>query len=102
MSENACRDRAYLARFLEIVESAPDDPAAVDALIWIVTFGFHGRHFDRAIDILVERHVGRRKVGESAANLCRSASPSAEKLLHAVVANGRPASTDDLRNGNLT
>jgi hypothetical protein len=95
LSEKAWRDRAYLARFLEIAESAPDDPAAVDALIWIVTFGFHGRQFDRAIDILVERHVARRKVGEAAANLSGSASPSAEKLLRAVVANG----TDDTIKG---
>ena len=29
--------RSYIGRFLQIAESAPADPAAVDALIWIVT-----------------------------------------------------------------
>ena len=77
--------RRYLGRFLEIAESAPNDPAAVDALIWVVTFGFDGPEFSRAIDRLAQNHAERRKVGHAALTLADSVSPSAEKLLRAVI-----------------
>jgi RNA polymerase sigma factor (sigma-70 family) len=91
--ENSRRDRRDLGRFLEIAESAPNDPAAVDALLWVVQYGFHGPEFDRAVDLLVQHHIARRKVGLAVSS--GSASPSAEKLLRAVVEKG----TDDTIKG---
>ena len=61
--EKSWEPRCYIGRFLEIAESAPDDPAAADALIWVVKFGFDGPEFSRAIDRLVQNHVEKRKVG---------------------------------------
>ena len=50
--EKAWQPRPYLARFLAIAESAPNDPAAVDSLLWVVQFGSNGPEFARAIDQL--------------------------------------------------
>ncbi len=80
--------RKYLGRFLEIAESAPNDPAAVDALIWVINFGFNGPEFDRAIDRLAQNHAERRKVGLAASSLAHALSSSAEKLLRAVIEKG--------------
>jgi thiol-disulfide isomerase/thioredoxin len=75
--------KLYVGRFLEIAESDPADRAAIDAWIWIITFGFEGPEFERAIDRLAE-HADTIKVGR-AALAANEASPSSEKLLRAVV-----------------
>jgi RNA polymerase sigma factor (sigma-70 family) len=83
--EKSWQPRRYLGRFLAIAESAPDDPAAVDALLWVVQFGSNGPEFTRAIDQLVQNHAGRRKVGLAASSLVYAVSPSVEKLVRAVI-----------------
>ena len=50
-----------------------------------MTFGFDGPAYSGAIDRLAERHAGNIKVGHAAAGLSGKASPSAEKLLRAVI-----------------
>jgi RNA polymerase sigma factor (sigma-70 family) len=81
--EKAPQPRSYIGRFLAIAESAPADPAAIDALIWIVQRGFDGPEYDRAIDLLVS-HVGTGRVGREAP-MVHSTSPSMERLFRAVV-----------------
>ena len=83
--EKSWEPRRYISRFLEVGESASDDPAAADALIWVVKFGFDGPEFSRAIDRLVQNHVEKRNVGDAASTLQSCLSPSAEKLLRAVI-----------------
>jgi RNA polymerase sigma factor (sigma-70 family) len=83
--EKSWQPRRYISRFLEVGESASNDPAAADALIWVVKYGFDGPEFSRAIDRLVQNHVERRNVGDAASTLQYSVSPSAEKLLRAVI-----------------
>ena len=77
--------RSYARRFLEIAESAPQDAAAVDALIWIVQNGRFTPEANRAIDRLATGHTESRKLGDLAPILVHSLSPSAEKLLRAIV-----------------
>lgn len=77
--------KRYAARFLAIAESAPNDPAGVDALIRVVKFGDGGPEFSRAIDLLAERHCASIKVGHAALALTGHAAPAAERLLRAVV-----------------
>ena len=42
---------------MELAESAPDDPAAVDVLLWVVNCGGQTREADRAVERLVRDHV---------------------------------------------
>ena len=83
-AEKYPQPRTYLGRFLQFAESAPNDPAALDALVWIIQRGFDGPEFSRAIDRLVD-HAESRYVGRDALSLASSVSPSAEKLLRAVI-----------------
>ena len=83
--EKPFQPRKYLGRFLEITDSAPNDPAAIDALIWIITFGADGPEFSRAIDLLAQGHAAGRKVGHAALTLTGKAAPAAEGLIRAVV-----------------
>jgi RNA polymerase sigma factor (sigma-70 family) len=77
--------RLYASRFLEIAESAPNDPASVDALIRVVTSGDGGPEFSRAIDLLAQRHCANIKVGHAALALSGHAAPAVVRLLRAVV-----------------
>ena len=79
------RYSTYHRRFLKIAESAPNDPAAIDALIEVVRFGTLRPEFSRAVDLLAQNHADTRKVGEAALSLGTLASASAEKLLRAVI-----------------
>ena len=79
------RSSTYNTRFLEIAESAPNDPAAIDALIEVVRFGALRPEVSRTVDLLAQNHAERRKVGDAALSLDTSASASAEKLLRAVI-----------------
>nr|WP_159452297.1 sigma-70 family RNA polymerase sigma factor [Singulisphaera sp. GP187] len=76
----------HVGRFLELAEAVPEDRVAVDAWIWIVTNGFDGPAFWRAVDRLAEpEHVKTIKVGHAALSVSHSVSPAAEKLLRAVL-----------------
>jgi hypothetical protein len=77
--------QTYVARFMEIADSAPDDPTAVDALVWVVRNGRSGPDVTRAIDRLVAGHAGSPKVGSLASSLVYSQTPAAEKLLRLIL-----------------
>ena len=74
----------YVARMMELVESAPDDPAAVDALIWVVEFGGQTKEVDRAIERLARDHAQNIKAGQVIGRLARHMSPAAEHLLRTI------------------
>lgn len=76
--------RRYIGRFLALAESAADDPVAIDAWTWVVRFGFDGPEYDRAIDGLMAR-AGTVKVWQTGLSLESAVSPSAVRLLRAVV-----------------
>jgi hypothetical protein len=80
----------YVRRFLEIAESAPQDQASVDSLIWIVRKGGCDPEVNRAVERLAANDAGNKRLGIIAPrlipNLIYSLSPSAEKLLRAIIA----------------
>jgi hypothetical protein len=86
VEEKYPKPQSYAGRFLEIAASAPQDAAAVDALIWVVQNGGSGPEVNRAIDRLATSHADNRRLGEIASNLVYSMSPAAEQLLRAIVA----------------
>ena len=49
--------KKYVARMMELAESAPDDPAAVDALLFVVNHGGQTKEVDRAIERLARDHA---------------------------------------------
>jgi hypothetical protein len=79
------QSQSYVQRFLEIADSAPQDEAATDSLIWIVQQGGAGPEVNRAIKRLAANHAENKRVGEIATYLVHSLSPSAEKLLRAIL-----------------
>ena len=74
----------YVARMIELVESAPDDPAAVDALIWVVELGGQTKEVDQAIERLARDHVRSPRLGQLSGRLAHFMSPAAERLLRAI------------------
>jgi RNA polymerase sigma factor (sigma-70 family) len=78
--------RSYVGRFLQIAESAPGDPSAVDALVWIVQHAEGGPEFDRAVDVLARDHAADQRVGlHAVGGLVHKMSPTTERLLRAVL-----------------
>ena len=49
--------RAFARRFLGLAQEYPQDPAAVDALWWLVETMGHGPEADRAVEILAHDHL---------------------------------------------
>jgi hypothetical protein len=85
VQEKYPQPQSYVRRFLEIADSAPQDEAAIDCLIWIVQHGGSGPDANRAIDRLAASHAENKRLGEIAPRLVYSLSPSAEKLLRAIL-----------------
>jgi hypothetical protein len=79
------KPQSYTGRFLEIVDAAPNDPAAVDALVWVVENGGSGPDVNRAVKTLADKHPAHRRMGEVAPRLSRSYSPAAQALLEAIL-----------------
>jgi len=75
----------FADRMLELAEQHADDPAAVDALAWIVTRARTGTQADKALAILGEKHIENEKIGPVCQSLVYSQSLATEKLLRAVL-----------------
>ena len=85
VQEKYPQPQSYVRRFLEIADSAPRDEAAIDSLIWIVQHAGSGTEANSAIDRLAASHAETKRLGQIAPNLVYSLSPSAEKLLRAIL-----------------
>ncbi len=77
--------KPYAARFLDIADSAPNDPASLDALIRVVIYAEGGPAFSRAVDVLAERHAATPKGSTTVATLALKVAPAAETLIRAVI-----------------
>ncbi len=86
----------YVARMMELAESAPADPGAVDALVWVVEFGGQTKEVDQAMERLARDHAQDLKTGQVIGRLARHMSPAAEHLLR-VIAEKSPNRADQGR-----
>jgi hypothetical protein len=75
----------YADRFLKLAEDNPKDPAAFDALTWVVTRAGYGNEGARAMDLLLKDHVESPKLAQVCQSLRYNQSPAAEKLLRGVM-----------------
>lgn len=89
------KPETFAGRFMDLARKAPDDPAAVDALVWIVQYAQHGKVVDEAVDRLLKDHIQDPKMATVCQSLIYSSSPGAEKLLRGVLEQG----TDDQARG---
>src|SRR5882724_5497944 len=51
------RPEDFAVRFLKLAEAYPNDPAALDALIWICSYLFSGPEQNKAVDILLKDYL---------------------------------------------
>ncbi len=73
--------REYAERFLVLARSAPKDPAAFDALSWVLTYSANGPEADEALGVLAREHAADKRLGPVVRRLASSRSPEAEALL---------------------
>ncbi len=76
----------YMPQFFQIAEAHPDDPAAIDALLWIAAEDMFWSDGEKAMKILAEKHADGPQVAEYASQNSRYGGPFApyEELLRAV------------------
>jgi thiol-disulfide isomerase/thioredoxin len=82
----------YAPRFLALAEGEPDDPAAIDALLWVVEAGLLTHDSQKgvaslvgsAMDGVLRGHLGDDKVGRVCLCLVHYPSPLRDRFLRAV------------------
>jgi hypothetical protein len=77
--------RAFAKRFLELAEEHPQDPAAVDALLWVVKKVRGRSDTTRAIKLLTSNYIDSKELGTACKDVARSRSIAAEKLFRAAL-----------------
>jgi hypothetical protein len=81
----------FVGRFLDLAQKHPKDPAAFDALTFVVANGPDGPEADKAGDLLLQGHAD--KLGQLAQHLGRAESPAAEKFLRRVLTTSQDHQT---------
>ena len=76
---------AYAERLMDIANKYPDDPAALDALVWVVTRA-GGPNATQAIKVIAERHYRSDKIADIFQSLTRSPSQATEDFFDKVLA----------------
>jgi hypothetical protein len=76
----------FAARFLELADKFPKDPAAVDALVWVASQPEAGPAGETALEKLLQDHVTSDKLGQLCLMLVYSDAKAAEKVLRGVLA----------------
>jgi hypothetical protein len=75
----------YASRFLDLAKENPKDPAAIDALVWIVSRAGHSKHASTALEMLKDDHLESPKMAQVCQSLLYVESEDAEKILRAVI-----------------
>ncbi|MBI4660244.1 MAG: redoxin domain-containing protein [Verrucomicrobia bacterium] len=75
----------YSGRFLELAEKFPDDPAALDALVWVVQNARFGPEAEKALATLLAKHLNSEKLGPVCQALQYSPLPNAERTLRQIM-----------------
>ena len=75
---------AYAKRFVASAKAAPDDPAAVDALVWAAGRTSRGEAHDEALRLLYGRYVESPKLEMAIQRMAYSQSPAAADALRAI------------------
>jgi hypothetical protein len=84
-SEEGASPRELSAEFFELAERFPQDPVAVDALVWVVTKLRNRPEATRALEMLAKDQLHSEKLAAACARVARTPSPAAETLLRAAL-----------------
>lgn len=79
----------YAERFLAIAEKNPDDPAAIDALVWAVRLAGSDLKNTKLIERLVLKNAANPKIGQVTSALSYTPAPWAEGVMRAVADKSR-------------
>lgn len=79
------RSRELAGKFIELAKNHSKDPAAVDALVWVVANMRRGNAASEAVAMLAAEHVKSEKMGPICARIVRKPSIASEKLLRALL-----------------
>jgi peroxiredoxin len=76
----------YVRQIFQIVDDHPNEPIAIDALIWVASEDMYWAGGELALKTLAEKHAGNPQVAEYASNYCRYGGPFIpyENLLRAA------------------
>jgi peroxiredoxin len=82
----------YAKRFLALAQEHPKDPAALDALQWVITrtaqtLSQKGSPAQKALEMLQRHYVKSPKVGNVVQSLASATDPASEKFLRSVLKN---------------
>jgi hypothetical protein len=75
----------YTPRFLAYAEKNPDDPQAIDALLFVVGMSRGGDDFKRALDQISTRHAASERVAPIVERLGFNGDPAAEAVLLTIL-----------------
>jgi thiol-disulfide isomerase/thioredoxin len=93
---------AYSRRMLDLAESSPDDPAARDALLWVINMphrlaiGVYGDQFARAAALLVRHHGDDPEAVRIGLTLDEKHTFPTEALVHGFFASARSRESQGL------
>ena len=77
--------RQFAEQFFELADEHPQDPVAVDALLWIVKNLKTRPDAKRALELLAQRHLDSEKLGPGCRQIARTPTVAAEQLLRACI-----------------
>src|SRR5436190_19179466 len=84
----------YAPRVLAVAKKNPDDPAALDALLWIMENCRRGDELDAALPLLLEKYANEPKVGDVVSRLLFARSKQMEPFLRGIA---EKSSINDVR-----
>ncbi len=87
--EAGAEPRELADRFFELAKRHHDDPAAIDALAWVLTKLRSRPEAMRAIDMLAKNHLHDEKLGSVLSQIARTPAIAAEELLRAAIEKSR-------------
>jgi hypothetical protein len=70
---------------MEIAKQNAEDPAALDALVWVVTNAGYGSAANQAIDLLTQHHIESPKLAQVCQRMMYNGSPGAQQLLRSAL-----------------
>jgi hypothetical protein len=76
----------FAKKFLAVAKESPKDPAAVDALAWVVSHAGYTAEGPRALELLARDYVTSDKIGPICANVAHLRAPQVEPFLRDVIA----------------